>query len=161
VASDSTRARDLFTAEARRLHDVQQRIIQNRRTATYLAERVKAQRLLVKAALVEIALGQQRSLFDADVYPTSFSEQAVMGLQRHKAPWSTLVHLAFQSGLRPNDGDGFYLQIKSDSRESLKARFAQLTNEARQTAERLNAARSGLQEAETRQAEIQIEIYRI
>ena len=161
VASDSTRARDLFAAETRRLFDAQQAISQHHHIATHLTERVKAQRLLIKAALVEIALGQQRSVFDADVYPSSFNEQAVTGLQRHKAPWSTLVHLAFETSLHPEAEDAFYLQIKSDSRESLKARFAQLTNEARQTAVRLNAARSGLQEAETRQAEIQIEIYRL
>jgi hypothetical protein len=70
------------------------------------------------------------------------------------------VHLAFEGGLHPEADDAFYLQIKSDSRESLQARFAQLTNEARQTAQRLNTASRGLQEEETRQAEIQIEIYR-
>jgi len=161
AASDSTRAHDLFAGETRRLRDTQQAIAQHRHNATHLAERVKAQRLLIKAAFVEIALGQQRTLFDADVYPASFSEQAVTGLQRHGAPWRTLVHLAFETGLRPQEDDTFYLQIKSDSRESLRARFAQLTNEARQTAARLNAMRTALQEPEMRQTEIQVETYRI
>ena len=160
AAVDAARARDLFVSETKRLRDAQQDIVQQRHRAAHLAERVKAQRLLIKAALVEIALGQQRTLFDADVYPASFSEQAVKGLQRHGAPWRTLVHLAFEGGLHPEADDAFYLQIKSDSRESLQARFAQLTNEARQTAQRLNTASRGLQEEETRQAEIQIEIYR-
>jgi len=160
VASDSTRARGLFAAETQRLRDAQQAIIQHRRTATHLAERVKAQRVLSKVALVEIALGQQRSLFDADVYPASFSEQAVTGLQRHGAPWRALLQLAFERGVCPKEDDPYYAQIKNENRDSLKARFGQLKNEARQAVERLNTARTTMHEEMIVQETVKAEVYK-
>ncbi len=94
----------------------------------------KARRLLEKAALVEIALGQQRSLFEAESYPTSFSETAVIGLKRHKSPWSWLLVAAIHDGAllpKPQRSDPFFEQICNDKPENLKALFGQLTDEAR------------------------------
>ena len=98
----------------------------------------KARRLLEKAALVEIALGQQRSLFEAENYPTSFSETAVIGLKRHKSPWSWLLVVAAYGDTplpKPQRSDPFFEQIRNDSPEKLKALFMQLTDEARPIAQ--------------------------
>jgi hypothetical protein len=98
----------------------------------------KARRLLEKAALVEIALGRQRSLFEAENYPTSFSETAVIGLRRHKSPWSWLLVAAAYGDAplpKPQRSDPFFEQICNDKPEKLKALFAQLTDEARPIAQ--------------------------
>ncbi|HFE66193.1 MAG TPA: hypothetical protein ENJ93_02935, partial [Chloroflexi bacterium] len=117
--------------------EYQQRLVQlaNQQQGVLQA---KARRLLEKAALVEIALGQQRSLFEAENYPTSFSETAVSGLKRHKSPWSWLLVAAAHGDTplpKPQRSDPFFEQIRNDSPEKLKALFMQLTNEARPIAQ--------------------------
>jgi hypothetical protein len=56
-------------------------------SSQYLATlQARARRLLLKGALVEIALGQQRTLFSEENYPYNFDESAIIGLKRHKSP---------------------------------------------------------------------------
>ncbi len=64
-------------------------------------------------------------------HPISFNEQAVTGLQRHRAPWAALLKLAYEPGLAPSETDEYFLQASRDNRESLKGKFAQLTQDAR------------------------------
>jgi SNF2 family DNA or RNA helicase len=106
------------------------------------ALRAKAQRLLIKAALIEIALGQQPELLDRMAYPTTFNEQALLGLQRHKYPWAPLLQLAFVPGLAPDPGDPYYEQIAGENREGLKGRFNQLTEEAKKMVPLLKTERN-------------------
>ena len=90
----------------------------------------QAQRLLVKAALVEIALGRQASLFDSDSYPRNFDEGAVQGLKRHKSPWSWMLIIASAPDLRPAQDDPFWAEVSPFSKERLRERFNNLTKEA-------------------------------
>jgi ERCC4-related helicase len=107
-------------------------IIQYRRKAEFLTNKKRAQSILIKAALVEIALGVQADMFDTEAYPTVFNEQTVIGLQRHGFPWGPLLKLAFEDGLSPKEEDPYFQKINSENKASLKARFAELAKEARE-----------------------------
>jgi hypothetical protein len=93
--------------------------------------KAKARRLLEKAALVEIALGQQQPLFSGAGYPTGFSETAVAGLSRHKSPWTWMLFIGGKPLPRPQDTDPFYDQVRNEGHEKLQEVFRELTGEAR------------------------------
>ncbi|MGB8644111.1 MAG: helicase-related protein [Anaerolineae bacterium] len=134
------RAGQLFAAQVAETRAHQAEMLNHRAMGVYLAERARGQRLLCQAAMVEIALGQQPELFDGGVYPTAFNEQAVRGLQRHHFPWAALLQLAFEPGLAPRADDPYYHQIADSTRESLRGRLNQLTEQARQAVTSLKAA---------------------
>ena len=92
--------------------------------------RAKAQRLLLKAALVEIALGHEQELFEEAAYPTSFDDNAVKGLRRHKAPWTWMLQIGYEPGLQPAATDPYWAEIKSLARNKLRERFQSLTAQA-------------------------------
>lgn len=96
--------------------------------------RAKAQQLLEKAALIEIALGQKRSLYEMQNYPTSFTQEAVKGLSRHGNSWKWLLVVATDYGKyplpQPASTASFYEEISEQPVEALKQMFAQLTTEA-------------------------------
>ncbi len=92
--------------------------------------RAKARRLLVKAALVEIALGQQQELFDEAAYPTSFDENAVKGLRRYGVPWTWMLKIGFEQELRPAQNDSYWAEVKNLARDRLRERFQALTAQA-------------------------------
>jgi len=142
-ASDSSllaEAQSRFALELAQTAERQLNIIRRQRTAHYLAVRAKAQLLLLRAALVELALGQSLNLLDDVVYPSEFNEQAVSGLQRHGFPWGALLKLAFTPGLAPNADDPYFRQITGEKRESLLGRFMQLREEAKKAVASLQAA---------------------
>lgn len=120
----------------------QAEIVRSRHKAEYLTWRVKAQTLLLRAAMVEIALGRSPEMFETEVFPSTFSEGSILGLKRHGFPWGPLLALAFDSGLKPEETDPYYFKINTDTRESLKGRFNQLTQEARRVVQILNGAKS-------------------
>jgi hypothetical protein len=88
--------------------------------------------LLEKAALVEIAIGQQRTLFDTEVYPASFNEEAVAGLKRHKSPWTWMIYISDKPLPQPRRTDPYYAEIGNGNRAKLEALFGELTGEARE-----------------------------
>lgn len=120
-----------FNSAVHKIRDQKNEIIKRRKNAEYLAEKTRCQRLLIKAALVELALGQQPTLLEQVTYPAAFSEEAVVSLQRHRYPWGALLQLAFENGLSPQQEDVYFQKIKDASRESLKGMFNQLTEEAK------------------------------
>jgi hypothetical protein len=130
--------REMFDAQVEQVRESQEKVIAHRHTARVMTERAKAQALLLKAAMVEIALGMKPDMFEAESYPASFSEKAVLGLQRHRAPWAALLQKAYEPGLSPVESDPYFQQIAGDSRESLKARMMQLTQEARKAVQILS-----------------------
>jgi len=132
-----------FSLNVRQFEARQEEIIQQRRKALILAKKARAQRVLVKAALVELALGQQGTLWDTESYPSVFTEAAITGLKRHGYPWTALLRLALEPGLLPESDDLYYQQISGSSRESLRGRFAQLTEEAGRVVASLSAALQG------------------
>ena len=94
--------------------------------------RAKARRLLIKAALVEIALGQAQELFEEAVYPTGFDENAVKGLRRHKTPWTRMLQIGFEQGLRPGSTDAYWAEVRNLAYDRLRQRFSDLTAQARE-----------------------------
>lgn len=137
-----------FNQQVEAVFESRRKIIELRRKAEYLALRAKGQRLLVTAALVELALGKKPGLFEREVYPVTFNEQAVIGLQRHGYPWGALLSLAYESDLIPQEDDSYFGKIVNDSRESLKSRFAQLKQQAEDLVERLAEKQQTLQSEE-------------
>ncbi len=133
-------AQACFTQELAQAAERHADIIRRRRMAHYLAVRSKARYLLLRAALAEIALGQNPNWFDGDVYPSEFNEQAVLGLQRHGFPWAPLLKLAYQPGLAPDPSDDFFSKIAGEKREALVGRLNQLKGEARELVKTLSAA---------------------
>ncbi len=133
-------AAEAFAHEVTQAQDRHADILHKRRVAHYLTVLAKARSLLLRAALVEIALGQSPTLLDGDVYPADFGEQAVLGLQRHGFPWAPLLKLAYQPGLAPDPGDDFFVKIAGEKRETLIGRLNQLKGEARELVKTLSAA---------------------
>ncbi|MCL4868343.1 MAG: DEAD/DEAH box helicase family protein [Anaerolineae bacterium] len=124
----------LFSAEAALMtRTYQQRLLQfgQQRQAVLQA---KASRIVEQAALIEIALGQQRSLFESESYPTGFNQEAVKGLARHGGVWKWLLVAATNKGKLPlpypDANDLFYEQLKGEKPEKLKTRFKQITEDA-------------------------------
>ena len=95
----------------------------------------KARRLLERAALIEITLGQQRSLFESENYPTGFTQEAVAGLARHGNLWKWLLVVATNKGQlplpEPEVADPFYEQVRNEKTDKLKEMFAQIAGEAK------------------------------
>jgi len=133
-------AAEAFASEVARAQARHADILRQRKKAHYLTLLAKARSLLLRAALVEIALGQSRELFDGDAYPSEFSEQAVLGLQRHGFPWAPLLKLAYQPGLAPDPSDDFFQKIMGEKRETLVGRLNQLKGEARGLVKALTCA---------------------
>jgi hypothetical protein len=88
--------------------------------------------------MIEIALGRSPEFFETEIYPSSFSENSVINLQRHGFPWKALLRLAYESGLIPEETDPYFIRIRTEKRESLKGRFGQLTQEARRVVQQLS-----------------------
>ncbi len=93
----------------------------------------QAARLLVEAALVELALGQQAELFGDRSYPAAFDQMAVIGLKRHGYPWAPLIKVVQAHIQAPRPTDPFFTEIQGESADQLRRRFEGL----RQRAERL------------------------
>jgi len=146
-------AQAIFENQVQDIQRAQSEVLKHRRMAVYLAEYARAQRLLIQAALVEIALGQQPELLVGEIYPSAFITEAVYGLQRHRYPWSALVSLAYEVNLAPSPNDPYFSEIRNQSRESLRARFNQLTAQARELVPRISKARDAMQVKEKREAQ--------
>jgi len=86
--------------------------------------------LLLDAALVELALGQQPDLFGQETYPAAFEAAAVVGLKRHGYPWAPLLNIAQAHVRRPRPTDPFFVEIQSESVDRLRRRFRGLTQRA-------------------------------
>ena len=121
-----------FESEVQKMRQKEAEVIRMRQVGVYLAEKARAQRLLIKAALVELVLGQRPELFASGNYPAAFNSQAVRGLARHKYPWGALIMLAFDDGLIPSADDPYFKEIQASSVDSLKGRFNQLKSDAAQ-----------------------------
>ncbi len=92
----------------------------------------RAVRLLLDAALVELALGQQPALLEQTGYPLAFDATAISGLRRHGYPWAPLLKVAgaHLSGRKPYPTDPFFVTIQGESPEQLKRRFERLRQSA-------------------------------
>lgn len=123
----------LFSAQAESLtRNYQQRLLQFGQQQKAILQ-AKANRMVEQAALIEIALGQQRSLFESENYPTGFNQEAVKGLARHGGIWKWLLVAATNGGKLPLPypaaNDPFYEQVKNEKSEKLKARFQKISED--------------------------------
>ncbi|MBN1262659.1 MAG: DEAD/DEAH box helicase family protein [Anaerolineae bacterium] len=93
----------------------------------------RAARLLLDAALVELALGQQPDLLGEGEYPLAFDEHAVSGLKRHGPPWSGLLKLTWSKMpfRRPRPTDPFFIEIQGHPPDLLRRQFSRFENQAR------------------------------
>jgi len=132
----------LFNVALQKLVNEQNTVIVHRRKAANLALKAKAHRLLLKAAMAEIALGQRPELFDKETYPNSFTEEAVKGLTRRHYPWAPLIKLVYTPGLKPEEDDRYYLKISNNSKESLRAIFVALQDDADKLVRQLSNIRT-------------------
>lgn len=138
------KAETIFLNSVDQIIKNQLKTIERQKLGKYLAEKARGQRILIKAALIEVALGQQPELIDREIYPTGFSEQAIIKLNRYGYPWGPLLALAYEQGLYPQENDPYYQQIKDTKRESLKGKFVQLREEAIKCVKKLYAAKIAL-----------------
>ena len=95
-----------------------------------LALQERGRDILLRAAHVELALGQQPELMGSD-YPWEFGPGAVGGLRRHKYPWAPLLQLVDVSDLSPAAVDPYQQELTGEAPERLRRRFAALTDEAK------------------------------
>jgi len=110
--------------------------------AQHSALEAQAARLLLDAALVELALGQQPGLFEREAYPAAFSEAAVVGLKRHGYPWAPLLRIARSRIQVPRPTDPFFAQIQGEPARRLRQRFEALQQRAARLLEEIAAHRS-------------------
>jgi superfamily II DNA or RNA helicase len=103
------------------------------------ALRARAARLLLDAAMVELALGQQPEMFGDKAYPVAFDRQAVIGLKRHGYPWTSLLGYAHSHIQAPRPTDAFFVEIQGDPPVRLKRRLAALRNRARHLVQEIAA----------------------
>lgn len=93
----------------------------------------KAASLLQRGAMTLIALGQQRSLYDTQVYPMEFNREAVIRLGQHGPIWQWLIVMATNKNADPlpelNATDPYFEKIKDESEPQLKKRLTQLAEE--------------------------------
>ena len=97
---------------------------------------VRAARLLLDAALVELALAQQPDLFDQGTYPAAFDMAAVLGLRRHGYPWTALVRIAKTHLRSPRPTDPFFVSIQDEPADRLRQRFKRLQQQATRLVEK-------------------------
>jgi len=119
-----------FRREIGTLLQRQAQVITGRRRAERLALEEQARQTLLRAALVELAMGQQSGLFQQEALPVAFTEEAVTGLKRHGYPFAPLLRLVSVDSLRPGPTDPFYAAVQGRSREALRGRFKALRDEA-------------------------------
>jgi superfamily II DNA or RNA helicase len=139
-------AQQCFAAEVVGLSERFADVIRRRRKAHYLAVRAKAQWILLRAAFVELALGQNPSWLEDEAYPSAFNQQAVLGLQRHGYPWTALLRLAYEATLFPSPDDAFYKQVVGEKYQALRVRFAHLKDEAGKAVSIVDAARKRVED---------------
>jgi superfamily II DNA or RNA helicase len=116
-------AQAAFRQEVEVLLQRQAQVIAARQRAERLALEEQVRQTLLRAALAELAMGQQPQLFEKEALPVAFTEEAVTGLKRHGYPFAPLLRLVNVEGLRPSPTDPFYITVQGKSREALKGHF--------------------------------------
>jgi hypothetical protein len=94
------------------------------------ALKARVARLLLDAALVELALGQQPDMFGDETYPVAFEKRAVIGLKRHGYPWAPLVQYAHAHLQDPRPTDPLFVEIQGEAVQKLQKRFKGLAQRA-------------------------------
>ena len=136
------RAEADFRERAGAVQRDEEAVAQAGRRAECLALVERGRQVLLRAALVELALGQRPSLF-GQALPWEFSEQAILGLRRHRYPFAPLLHLVDVNGLVPSPTDPFFVGLQDKPDQVLRQRFEALREEADGLVRALVAASKG------------------
>ncbi len=123
----------LVRAEAERIAEA----LADRRRAEHLALVAEGRNLLLRAALVELAMARQPDLFAQQALPVAFTSQAVTGLARHAYPFAPLLKLVDGYNLSPSPTDPFFLAMQGQGAAELKRQFANLKAQASRLVHRL------------------------
>ena len=105
--------------------------VQERWHARRLALLHEARTILCKAALVEIARGQQPGLRDGELLPPSFGQDAVQRLDRHDAPFRGLLSIVAPDLPEVHATDPYFLELQGASPQKLQQRFHMLAQQGR------------------------------
>ena len=116
----------------------------SRQEAERLALEEEARQLLLKTAYTELALSQQRELFD-QIEVVDFSPEAITRLKRHGYPFSGLLKLVSVDALLPSPTDPYFQKVQGQSAESLRGRLNALREQAKELLSRLVQAQRSSQ----------------
>jgi len=106
------------------------RVVAERQRAEHLAVEEQARQTLLRAALVELAMGQQPELISQGDLPAAFAPEAIAALRRHGYPFAPLLKLVNTEGMQPSPTDPFFTQLQGQPRSVLDRRLAALRERA-------------------------------
>ncbi len=136
---------------------------QARRRTTLSTLEEEGRQLLLKAALIELAIARTRELWD-EPSSVEFSEETIRGLRQKGYPLAPLLRLVNVEGLRPTPTDPFFLRVQDESREALARRMASISTRMKELVEQLGRARRATEESsgaeEQPYAEVSATLYR-
>ena len=107
-----------------------------RKKAEASALEEEARQILLQAAYVELAIGQQADLFGPEIV-VDFSEDALQRLARHGYPFKGLLAIVDIEGVRPRATDDFFQRIQNHKIEPLKRRFEGIRERAKDLLRRM------------------------
>ena len=120
-----------FAQERAQLEQRAEQVIAGRRRAERLALEERARQLLLRASLVELAMGQLPDMFENQALPLAFNTVAITGLRRHGYPFAPLLRLVNVEDLSPSPTDPFFGKVQGKPRETLRRQFTAIENQAR------------------------------
>jgi hypothetical protein len=163
TSKDCEAARDRLVA---RCMDAGRRVRegeQGRRRTTLSTLEEEGRQLLLKAALIELAIARLRELWD-EPSSVEFSEETIRGLRRKGYPFAPLLKLVNVEGLRPAPTDPFFLRMQGESREALARRMASISTRMKELVEQLGRARRATEDSsgteEQPDADVSATLYR-
>ncbi len=89
--------------------------LQTEHRSKLLALEEQGRRLLIKAALCEVSLARDPTLFDQSPIEADFDEETVQRLRQKGYPFAPLFHLVDTEGLKPEPEDPFWLKVQGKS----------------------------------------------
>jgi hypothetical protein len=117
-----------------------------RRRTTLSTLEEEGRQLLLKAALIELAIARLRELWD-EPSAVEFSEETIRGLRQKGYPFAPLLRLVNVEGLRPAPTDPFFLRIQGESREALGRCLAAVSARMKDLVEQLEKARRAVEDS--------------
>jgi len=129
-----------------------------RRRTTLSTREEEGRQLLLKAALIELAITRLRELWD-EPSSVEFSEETIRGLRRKGYPFAPLLKLVNVEGLRPAPTDPFFLRIQGDSREALGRRMAFVSTRVKELVEQLGRARRAAEGSSGAEEQPDVEVF--
>ena len=131
----SKQAMQLFGEAAERANGRAAKVAEDVRTAKKLAIVEGARQVLVRTALVEVALAAQVDLFEAAMN-VSFGNDAVQDLKRHNFPFKPLLVIAEAPDLEATATDAYWQAVQGRPKDDLKRRWEALRRQATEIVER-------------------------